>query len=74
MSMARAVQNFCDSWKIFLNHQANKNTVCGAIQYLFWRDIWSADNTVEILNEHLSLLVGRDASTKVIRVHNRYKL
>ena len=24
-----------------------------------WRNIWSSDNPVEVLNEHLSLLVGR---------------
>ena len=32
---------------------------------------WSADNPVEVLNEHLLLLVGRFVPTKVIRV--RYK-
>ena len=29
------------------------------MQDLLWRNIWSADNPVEVLNEHLSLLVGR---------------
>ena len=31
----------------------------GAIQDLPWRNIWLGDNPVEVLNEHLSLMVGR---------------
>ena len=38
-----------------------------------WRSIWSADNPVEVLNEHLFLLVGRYVPTKVIRVRNEDK-
>ena len=38
-----------------------------------WRNIWSSDNPVEVLNEHLSLLVGRYVPTKVIRVRNKDK-
>ena len=34
------------------------------------RNIWSADNPVEVLNEHLLLLVGRFVPTKIIRVRN----
>ena len=45
--------------KVFLKHQVNWNTVCGAIRDLNRRHIWLADNPVEVLNEHLSLLVGR---------------
>ena len=37
------------------------------------RNISLSDNPVEVLNEHLSLLVGRYAPTKVIRVHNKDK-
>ena len=33
-----------------------------------WRNIWSADNPVEVLNKHLLLLVGRFVPTKVIHV------
>ena len=36
-----------------------------------WRSIWSSDNPVEVLNEHLSLLVGRYVPTKIIRVRNK---
>ena len=57
-SMAQAVPNLCVIRKIFFKHQVNYNTVCGAIQDLSWCDIWLADNPVEVLNEHLSLLVG----------------
>ena len=32
-----------------------------------------SDNPVEVLNEHLSLLVGRYVPTKVIRVRNKDK-
>ena len=39
-----------------------------------WRNIWSADNPVEVLNEHLLLLVGRFVPTKIIRVRNKGKL
>ena len=45
----------------------------GAIQDLPWRNIWLADNPFEVLNEHLSLLVGRYVPTKVIRVRNKDK-
>ena len=56
-----------------MKHQVNQNTVCGVIQDLPWRNIWLADNPVEVLNEHLSLLVGRYVQTKVIRVRNKDK-
>ena len=32
ISMAQAVPNLCVRWKVFLKHQVNWNTVCGAIQ------------------------------------------
>ena len=43
------------------------------MQDLPWGNIWSADNPVDVLNEHLSLLVGRYVPTKVIRVRNKDK-
>ena len=52
--------------RIPIKHQVNSNTVCGAMQDLPWRNTWSADNPVEVLNEHLLLLVGRFVPTKVI--------
>ena len=39
-----------------------------------WRNIWSADNPVEVFNQHLLLLVGCFVSTKVIRLRNKDKL
>ena len=74
ISMAQAVPNLCVSRKAFLKHQVNWNTVCGAMNDLPWCCIWSADNPVEVLNEHLSLLVGRYLPTKAIRVRNKDKL
>ena len=71
--MAQAVPNLCVSLKVFLKHQVNWNTVCGAIRELPWRNIWLSDNPVEVWNEHLSLLVGRYVPTKVIRVRNNDK-
>ena len=71
--MAQAVPNLCVNRKVFLKHQVNWNTVGGALQDLPWRNIWSADNHVDVLNEHLSLLVGRYVPTKVIRVRNKDK-
>ena len=65
ISMAQAVINLCVSRKVF-----NWNTVCGGIRELPWRNIWFSDNPVEVLNEHLSLLVGRYVPTKVIHVRN----
>ena len=50
ISMAQAVPNLCVSRKVFLKHQVNWNTVCGAIHYLPWSNIWVADNPVEVLN------------------------
>ena len=40
ISMAQAVPNLCVSRKIFLKHQVNWNTVCGAIQVLPWHNIF----------------------------------
>ena len=57
--MAKTVPNLCVSGKVFLKHQVNWTTVRGAVQDLPWRNIWSADSPVEVLIEHLSLLVGR---------------
>ena len=71
--MAHVVPNLCVSRKDFLKHQVKWNTVCGAIQDLPWRNIWLGDNPVEVLNEHLSVLVGRYVRTKVIRVRNKDK-
>ena len=50
-----------------------QNTVRGAMQDLRWSNIWSADNPVKVLNEHLLLLVGCFVPTKVIRVCNKSK-
>ena len=71
ISMAKAVPNLCDSNKIFLKHQVNWNTICGAMQDLPWSNIWSVGNPVEVLNEHLLLLVGSFVATKIIRVRNK---
>ena len=73
ISMARAVPNLCVSRKVFLKHQVNWNTVRGAMRELPWRNIGSADNPVEVLNEHLLLLVGHFVPTKVIHVRNKDK-
>ena len=73
ISMAQAVPKLCVSRKVYLKHQVNWNTVCGSIRELPWHNIWLSDNPVEVLNEHLSLLVGRYVSTKVIRVRNKDK-
>ena len=73
ISMAQAVRNLFVSRVVFLKHQVNWNTVCGAMQDLPWRNIWSAVNPVEVLNEHLLQLVGRFVPTKVIRVRNKNK-
>ena len=43
------------------------------MQDLSWCNILSADNLVEVLNEHLLLLVGRFVPTKIIRVGNKDK-
>ena len=73
ISMAQAVPNLFVRRKVFLKHQVNWNMVCGAMQDLPWRNIWSADNPVQVLNEHLLLLVGRFVPTKIIRVRNKDK-
>ena len=71
--MGQAVSNLCVSRKVFLKHQVNWNTVCGAIQDLPRRNLWHADNPVEVFNEHLSLLVGCYVPPKVIRERNNDK-
>ena len=69
--MALAVSKLFVSRKVFLKHQVNWNTVCSAIQDLPWCNIWHADNPVEVLNKHLSLLVGCYVPTKIIRVRDK---
>ena len=69
--MAQAVQNLCISKTVFLKRQVNWDKVCGAIQDLPWHNIWLADNPVQVLNKHLSLLVESYVPTKVICVHNK---
>ena len=71
--MAQAVPNLCVSRKVFLKHQVNWNTVSAAIRELPRRNIWLSDNPIEVLNEHLSLLVGRYVPSKVIHVRNKDK-
>ena len=77
ISMAQAVPKLCVNRNVILKHQVNWNTVGGALQDLLWRNIRSAIaiaiNPVEVLNEHLSLLVGRYVPTKVFRVRNKDK-
>ena len=73
ITTAQAVPNLCVSRKVFPKHQVNWNTVCGAMRDLPCCNIWSSDNPVEDLNEHLSLLVGRYVPTKIIRVRNNDK-
>ena len=71
--MAQAVPNLCASRKVLIKHQVNWNTVCDAILDRCWCNIWSADNPVEDLNEHLSLLIGCYVPTIHIHVHNKDK-
>ena len=73
ISTAQAVPNLCVSRKVFMKHQVNWNTVCGAMRDLPWHNTWTSDNPVEVLNEHISLLVGRYVPTKIIRVLNKGK-
>ena len=73
ISIAQALPNLCVSRKVFLKQHVNWNTVCVAMRDLPWRNIWLADNPVEVLNEHLSLLVVRHVPTKIIRVRNKDK-
>ena len=53
ISMAQGVPNLCVCRKVFLKHQVNwkYSLWCNADRP--WGSIWSADNPVEVLNEHL---------------------
>ena len=57
ISMAQAIPNLCVSRRVHLKHRVNWSAVRDAIGVLPWQSIWSADNPVERLNVHLSLLV-----------------
>ena len=74
ISMAQAIPNLCVSRRVLLKYRVNWSAVCDAIGVLPWRSIWSADNPVERLNAHLSLLVERFVPSKVIRVRNKDNL
>ena len=43
ISITQAVSNLYVSRKVFLKHQVNWNTVCGAIQELPWCNIWLSE-------------------------------
>ena len=73
ISIAQAFPNLCVNRKVFRKRQVNWNIVCGAIQDLPWRNIWLADNPVEVLNKQLPQLVRRYVPTKVILVRNKDK-
>ena len=57
ISIAHDIPNLCVSRRVLLKHRVNWSAVCDAIGVLPWLSIWSADNPVERLNVHLSLLV-----------------
>ena len=48
ISTAQAVPNLCVSRKVFLKHQVNWKTVCGAMRELPCGNIWLSDNPVEL--------------------------
>ena len=73
ISMAQPIPNLGVSRRVLLKHRVNWTAVCDAIYVLPWRSIWSADNPVDRLNVHLSLLVERFVPTMVIRVRNKDK-
>ena len=59
ISMAQAIPNLCVCRSVLVKHRVNWSAVFDAIGVLPWRSVWSADNPVERLNVHLSLLVER---------------
>ena len=73
ISMAQAIPNLCVIKRVLLKHRVNWTAVCDAIGVLPWQSFWSADNPVERLNVHLSLLVERFVPTKVIHVRKKDK-
>ena len=73
ISIAQAIPNRCFSRRMLLKHRVNWTAVYDAIGELPWRSIWNADNPVERLNVHFSLLVERFVLMKVICVRNKDK-
>ena len=47
--------------------------MCDTIGVLPWRSIWCADNPVERLNVHLTMLAEHFVPTKIICVRNKEK-
>ena len=73
ISMAQAIQNLCIIRRVLLKRRVIWTAFCDAIGVMPWRSIWSADNPVEKLNVHLSLLVERFVPIKAIRVCHKDK-
>ena len=71
--MAQAALTMCVSRNVLLKSRVNWTAVCDAIRELPWRSIWRAENSVDLMNVYLSLLVERFVLTKVIRVSNKHK-
>ena len=62
MSLTQAVPNFCVIVGNFFVTPIKligiQFELCGDVHDLPWRNIWSADKPVEVLNELLSLQIG----------------
>ena len=70
--MAQAIPNLCVCRRVLLKHRVNWSAVCDAIGVCLGKA--SADNPVERLNVHLSLLVEPFVLTnKVIHMRNKDK-
>ena len=49
VSIIQVFPNLWGSRKVFLKHQVNWNTVCGAIQDLPWHSIWLAVEVLDVM-------------------------
>ena len=58
---------------MLLKHRVNWTAICDVIAVVPWQSICSADNPVERLNVHLSLLVEHFVPTKVTHVCKKDK-
>ena len=59
VATSQAVPNLCMKKEVFLKSRVNWDAVRAAVGALPWRSIWTAESPVELLNVHLSAVVGR---------------
>ena len=73
ISTDHKVPYLCSRRVVLLKNRVNWDVIGGAVRSFPWRVIYTADDPVDILNQHLSEVIERYVPSKIIRVRNSDK-